>query len=156
MDIGFGWNVEALGFAYGFLLGDEKCKKRIYEVLNKRYISTLLLTFVLSGILGVLYLKHKTVFFWGEYLIRAVLGIALIALVFTVLYRIRLENKVNVLLGNISYEIYLLHGFVICVLSLIEKQLDSGIFIILVVAMSILISIPLHRINQCIVGKIKK
>lgn len=153
---GFGWNVEALGFAYGFLLGGEKCMTRVRCIFEKYYIKVLMLAFLSSVIFGLMYLKYKTVYFWGEYLLRTVLGIALIILIFTVMYRIKLGNRINSLLGNISYEVYLIHGFVICILFLIGDLLNSGLFITLTVLISIMIAIPLHKINQYIANKIRR
>lgn len=153
---GFGWYVEALGFAYGYLLGSKKCMVRVQRILEKHYVKALILAFISSAIFGFMYLKYKSVFFWGEYLLRTVLGIALIILIFTAMYRIKLGNRMSFLLGNISYEVYLIHGFVICILSLMGDFLNSGLFIVLTVLISIMIAIPLHKVDQSIAGHIRK
>lgn len=154
--VGFGWYVEALGFAYGFLLGGKKCMTGVKSIFDKYYIKVLILAFLSSAILGLVYLKFKTAYFWGEYLLRTVLGIALIILILTVMYRIKLGNRMNFLLGNISYEVYLIHGFVICILSLMGNLLNSGLFIVLTVLISIMIAIPLHKANQFVTSRIRK
>lgn len=154
--IGFGWNVEALGFLYGFLLGGEKCMTRVQHIFENYYAKVLMLAFGSSVIFGLMYLKYKTIYFWGEYLLRIVLGIVLIILVFTTMYRIKLGNRINILLGNISYEVYLIHGFVICILSLTGELLSSGLFIVLTVLISIMIAVPLHIIDQYITNRIRR
>ena len=110
-DIGFGWYVESLGFAYGFLLGDERVKKKLINLLNDYYFMMITSTTTASIILGVSYLKFKQVVFSGDYVLRILLGIALIMWVSSVTYRIKIGNKFSKLLGRISYEIFLLHGF---------------------------------------------
>lgn len=155
-NIGFGWNVEALGFAYGYLLGSNKSMARVQRIFEKYYVKVLMLAFISSAIFGGMYLKYKTIFFLGEYLLRAVLGIALILLLFTVMYKIRLGNRINILLGGISYEVYLIHGFVICILSLTGDLLNSGLFVTLTVLLSIMIAIPLHKVNQYITSRIRR
>lgn len=66
---------------------------------------------VLSLVLGVAYLYFKTVFFWGEYLLKVVLGVVLITLLFILSSKRTLGNRVADYLGDISYEVYLSHGF---------------------------------------------
>lgn len=156
INIGFGWYVESLGFAYGFLLGNKTIKDKITTILQRNWIAILFITLASSGVLGILYLKCKQIYFGGEYLVRVALGIALISLVITLMYKIKLGNRMNMLLGKISYEIYLIHGFVISVLSLAGDYFKSGVFVMLTVALSVLIAIPWNRFNQKITDRIKK
>ena len=154
--IGFGWNVEALGFAYGYLLSSNNVKRRLSSLLENRYAVTISCALFSSLAFGLLYLKFKTVVFIGEYLIRAILGIAIITLIFTVTYRLKVGNRISILLGKISYEVYLLHGFIICILSLAGDKLSSGWFICMTILITVLIAIPFHSFNQYIGNAVKR
>lgn len=99
-----GWCFERLGLVWGLLLlwNFNAIKKLISPNLYKK-----ILAIFVCLVLGITYLKFKYVFFWGEYLIKIVLGVSIIYLLFLVTYRRKWGNKAAYFLGDISYEVYL-------------------------------------------------
>ncbi len=156
---GFGWNVEAMGFLYGFILSQEKVKAKICDFLNDHYYSFVAWSFVISLILGVAYLKFKYIWFWGDYLLRIILGIALISLVLSLTYRLRVGNRASYYLGKISYEIFLTHGFVMSLLVALNDSyfsLSSGVFILLTFGLTIILAVPFNSLNSLISKQIRR
>ena len=143
---GLGWGVEILGFAYGFFLGDFKFKNKIIKIFEMHYVMALIVSFVMSFLLGILYLEFKTIYFWGGFLLKILLGISIISFVIILTYRIKLGNKVNVILGKLSYEVYLIHGLILEALERCSCDMSSGIYIMLAVTMTIAISMPFHMV----------
>ena len=98
------WIVEPLGFAYGIIAA--RFVERIKKVIAEKYI----LLFIGFGFLslgaGVAYLKFKTVVFIGSYCLKVVLGISITIFIFLVIAKLRLGNKINSFLSDISYEVY--------------------------------------------------
>lgn len=109
-----------------------------------------------SIILGVSYLKFKQVVFSGDYVLRILLGIALIMWVSSVTYRIKIGNKFSKLLGRISYEIFLLHGFSMSFFSQGSFGLSSGQFIILTFLLTVLLAYILNKIDNTISNMVKE
>ena len=123
-----GWGFERMGLAWGVLL---------YRYFDKivawmdchRAIKVVILT-TIGGILGVAYLKYKPVYFWGAYLLKVILGVALITLLFLATSNRRFGDRLSNWLGKVSYEVYLSHGMVMGALALwLPKNVDSGVFI---------------------------
>lgn len=111
----------------------------------------ILLFGVLSLVLGVAYLYFKTVFFWGEYLLKVVLGVVLITLLFILSSKRTLGNRVADYLGDISYEVYLSHGFVMGVIEWFHPELSSGVFILSTVIITICFSAAVHTVGKVLV-----
>lgn len=146
------WPFERWGLVWGVLLFT-------YFVNSKELVKptrskiALLLTACL--ILGIAYLKYKTVYFWGEYLLKIVLGFAIITQLFTLSSKRSFGNKASFFLGGISYEVYLSHGFIMHVLDKNLPNLPSGVFILATVMITILYSAIIHSIGKPIVKKIR-
>lgn len=137
------WCVERLGLIWGLLIF--AFFAMIKKWMGKYTISKLCLFSIVSIILGILYIKGcKNVFFWGEYLLRASLGLSLVITVLLLVRRLEIGNKITRFLGSISYEIYLSHGFVMSVLAFNFPALSSGEFIILTYFVTILLSWLVH------------
>ncbi len=156
--MGFSWNVEALGFMYGFLLADRKILDCIKMTIKKHTLVCSVLSIAVALIAGVAYLKFKNVYFFGEYLLRIVLGIAIISVVLLFTYRVQIGNTATRLLGKISYEVFLIHGFVMSVLSVVSEQvikLNSGIFIMMTFAFTIAFAYLFNLVNARITKAIK-
>lgn len=151
-DFGFSWYYEAMGFAYGILFAQFQDKFAAFA--KNKYFLKLSMFALCSGLSGVLYLKFKTVYFWGEYLLKCMLGIAITALVIMIVTHFRLGNRLSVELGKISFEIFLYHGFVI---SLLNKytHFSSGVFIFLTVVLTITLAFVMNRLDSIIVKRLK-
>ena len=106
---------------------------------------------VLSGILGVSYLKLKSVAVLGDYFLKIVLGITILAFMFEAISKLKVGNKLNSFLGNISYEIYLLHGGVFVLLGTIYKGMNSGMFEVVSMAVTVALAYMLSRMCRPIV-----
>lgn len=143
-----GWCFERLGLVWGLLLlwNFEAIKKLISPNLYKK-----ILAIFVCLVLGITYLKFKYVFFWGEYLIKIVLGVSIIYLLFLVTYKRKWGNKTAYFLGDISYEVYLSHGFVMSMVAKYVPCLSSGEFILTSVVLTILFSWLIHIIDKPVV-----
>lgn len=106
-------------------------------------------------VLGVAYLKYKGVFFWGEYLLKIVLGVTIITFLFILSSKRTFGNKACFFLGGISYEVYLSHGLVMRVLDNVAPNLSSGAFILTTVILTVVYSTIIHSIDKPIVRMIR-
>lgn len=142
------WCYERWGLVWGvllylFLL---EVKKRVNPSKSR-----ILLFGFLSLMLGIAYLYFKPIFFWGEYLLKVVLGLALITLLFVFSSKCTFGNRIADYLGNISYEVYLSHGFVMGVIELFYPGLSSGVFILATVMVTICFSAAVHAVGKPLV-----
>ena len=150
-----GWCFERIGLVWGVLL------YRYYgEIVSwmdcHRWIKVAILT-VISVILGILYLKYKFVYFYGAYLLKVILGLALVTLLFTATSNYKFGNGVSKWLGNISYEVYLSHGIVMGTMALYFSQIESsGWFIIATFVVTLFLSTCIHAIGKPIVKRLRK
>ena len=143
------WTVEPLGFAYGIIAAtySDGIKRRMKE----KWLLRSGIFMILSGVLGIAYLKFKPVAVFGDYLLKIVLGIAITVFIFEIMAKFKVGNKLNSFLGNISYEIYLLHGSVFTLLAAIDKNMNSGVFVVASVAITVALAYVLNRICRPIV-----
>ncbi len=156
------WPAECYGFIWGILIFDFKHK--IEMILSKKYFIPLLTSFFGSLILGVLYLKFKHITFFGDYCLKILLGFFLVCFILTLSFCFNFNKRPIQFIGNISYEIYLVHIFVIHFLSdiLLKNNIgmQSGIFILIVYVattiISILVYLPSKYINVKFVDFIKR
>ena len=132
------WAVESLGFVYGIVVANRQ--EMIANWLDKKWKRKSIVLATASMGLGLAYLKYKPVAFWGDYLLKIGLGVALLALMFALIGKARVGNAISRFLGNISYEIYLLHGAAFGVLVCCRPDLDmnSGLFIWLALCLTVL------------------
>ncbi len=149
-----GWCFERMGLAWGVLL--YRYFDRIVAWMDEhRLVKAIILTFV-GGVLGIAYLKFKPVYFWGAYLLKILLGVDLIALLFTATSNRRFGDKVSLWLGNISYEVYLSHGIVMAALALwLPQSISSGLFILLTVIVALALSTIIHSVGKPIVSRLR-
>ncbi len=146
----FGWYVECLGFAYGIIIFN--IQDKINNMLNKKYFINLIIFVCLSIILGIIYIKIKNVELIN-YIIKIILGISLISLIAVLFKKIKVYNKVLDTLGNISYEIFLLHTIIIYILK--DLNIISGLYIITVLIITILCAYIMKKIDNKISKLIK-
>lgn len=148
-----GWCYERCGLIWGLFLYLN------FEVVKKwvrpSYLRLACL-FLISFGLGVAYLQFKPVFFWGEYLLKIVLGVVLILLLFTSTSKRKFGNPVMFFLGSISYEIYLSHGLVMYTLQCFDFYYSSGSFIIITVFSTILFSAVIHKVGTPLIKFLRK
>lgn len=144
----FSWAVESFGFIYGMVLALHK--EKIYTLLSTKPLLKLSVLTVLSLVSGVAYLKFKYVFFFGDYLLKIFLGIFILLLILAVNTRISFSNPISLLLGSISYEVYLIHAFVFDKLMLYVPSLQSGVFILCCIIITTLLSLAVKFICKLI------
>ena len=151
--IDFGWQVPSLGLIYGLLLA--RHKNQFINFLGNRLVIKIITSSLLSVILGLIYMKYKSIAFFGDFVIRAFLGIAIILLLFHLTVKLKTGNKISAFLGKISFEIYLSHPFVMMALQSSQWNLAPGEFLMLTIAITIAISAILHSVSQTIVDRIR-
>lgn len=148
-----GWCFERIGLIWGILL--YRYYKPFVEWMERHRLIKGILLGLISGLLGLAYLRYKAVWLWGEYLLKIVLGVAIILFLFTVTSNRKIGNTMGLCLGNISYEVYLSHGIVMGFLSTMIPSTESGFFIFLVVIVTLSISWAVHLIDYPIVKSLR-
>ena len=98
--------------------------------------------------MGLCYLKFKPVVFWGDYLLKIVLGLFLLAFLLFVNTKINFGNKLSAFLGRISFEVYLTHGLVFRILDNLMPGVNSGVFILMSLLITVILSAVEKYINQ--------
>lgn len=154
-DIGvaMGWCYERYGLIWGILL--YRFMPRIKGWLTGHRGTKLILFMVLSMLLGLAYLKYKTVYFYGEYLLKIILGFVIIVFLLLVTIGREYGNRIIIYLSAISFEVYLIHGFVIGSLEALAPELSSGKFIILAYAITVIFADVAHRISKIFVRRLR-
>lgn len=147
------WSHERMGLVWGLLLYRNLASVRGFLERHQRV--TLFILAPLALVLGVGYLKYKAVFFWGEYLLKVVLGVVLLALLFSATFGLKIgDNKVSRWLGSISYEVYLGHAILMNILNtLIPTSIPSGQFICLACTLMVILASLVHPIAKTIIDK---
>ncbi len=136
----FRWNVEIFGFFLGIVIYNHK------DIVRTNVKSVIIVALV-SIILGLLYIKYKNVMILGNYLLRIILTVSLNYLSFQIISIIRFGNKVTNCLGKISYETYLIHPGIIAILSKTLTSLNSGLFVVLSIFISLLLAYGINIID---------
>lgn len=139
------WCPEVLGFAWGILLG--RWKNRFTGWTDKGWLAKNAGLCLLAGILGVGYLMGKGIPFWGDYVLKIVLGVAILGFVLGLNTKISMGNRVSRLLGSISYEVFLLHDVSFFVLEKAFPGLNSGVFILMSLLVTAALSLAVQRIS---------
>ena len=147
------WCFEQYGLVWGILLC--RFEARFLSWIHNRRVLKVIVLILRGAVLGIGYLKFKAVPFWGEYVLKIVLGAELLILVFTLLDGFIKENCVTRFLGNISYETYLLHGASFALLAMVDN-LDSGVFILIAVGCTIAMATAVKYIATPLVKAIRR
>ncbi|MFG6386010.1 MAG: acyltransferase family protein [Muribaculaceae bacterium] len=155
-ELDFTWCYEQWGLIWGLLAF--KYKQQFINFISDKGWVKICSLLVISGILGVMYLKFKHIAFWGEYLLKIGLGFSLLLTMFAVLQGWFCENRISRRLGKISYEVYLLHGAMFAA-ALYLRPANSGVFILYTVALTLIgaaimraISTPLIKMGKRLIG----
>ena len=148
-----GWCYERWGLVWGVFLSLflPQVRQFVRAKTNK-----ILLWGMLSLVFGIAYLSFKPVFFYGEYLLKIVLGLIIIIFLFTLSSQRKFGNMTINFLGEISYEVYLSHGFIMLLLKTFIPQLSSGLFVLMTVILTIGFSTIVHYIDKPIVKFCRK
>ena len=139
------WCPEVLGFVWGILLG--RWKNRFTDWTDKGWLAKNAGLCLLSGVLGVGYLMGKGIPFWGDYVLKIVLGMAILGLILGLNTKISIGNRVSRLLGAISYEVFLLHDVSFFMLEKVFPGLNSGVFILMSLLVTAALSLAVQRIS---------
>jgi peptidoglycan/LPS O-acetylase OafA/YrhL len=110
---------------------------------------------LLSLLLGVAYVMNKAIWFYGEYLLKIVLGFVIVSFVLFLSRKRSFGNTVVNHLGAISYEIYLSHEFMMSISSTVFPKMSSGLFICLVLACTIAFSTLVHKGSSKLVALVR-
>ena len=138
----FAWPVETLGYLYGILLA--KYRTALCGFARKRWFWLCLCLCVACALLGAAYLSWKQTVFFGDYLLRAVLGAAITALVLAAHTKLPVGNFISRFLGRLSYEIYLLHEAVFLTLLAVFPQWTQGVMIVPALALTVAAAVAVN------------
>ena len=139
-----------MGFAYGIILYNKE--NNINSFLETDYIKKILVEIVVSIILGILYIKLKNVIIIN-YILKILLGISIISLIICLLRKIKINNKILSFLGNISFEIYLLHDMIMQ--KLLGLNVTSGLYIVISLTVIIVSASVMNYIDSKITKSLK-
>ena len=148
-----GWCFERMGLVWGILL--YRHYDKFVTWMDKSRMAKSIVLCMMSLILGVAYLKYKSIWFLGEYVLKIILGIVIISFLFTMTSNRKFGNKFSFWLGDISYEVYLSHGLMMGVLAYYMPNLTSEWFILLTVVSTLVISTLIHAIGKPIVNRLR-
>lgn len=139
------WCFERWGLVWGLVLF--ACLPKVKKAIAFSPMKFAIVA-VVALILGVGYLMYKPVYFWGEYLLKVMLGLAIIIFIFVTTSKLKLGNAVINFLGDISYEVYLLHGGIMIALAKYCPSLSSGIFIFITIGITIATAALAHFLDK--------
>lgn len=139
-----GWPTEMWGCLYGMYLALNK--EKVKNVLSQKFFILMPVFLVTAGVAGLLYLKYKYIFFFGEYLLKVLLGLLITMVIFVYNSKFKIGNTVNRFLGKISYEVYLIHALSFLIVDYLIPGIDSGLFILLSIAITIVLSVIINKI----------
>lgn len=132
------WYVERYGLIWGLLL--YRYFPNIVQWLNaSRNIKSIILL-ITSILVLVAYHSLKQHGIGYRYIFEMLSALFLVLLIFLLTQRKVYGNKLSFFLGSISYEVYLSHRNVMEIILNISPSLSSGIFITLVVLITLLFS----------------
>lgn len=143
------WPTECMGFMWGIILYN--CIDKLKRYMNRNWKKKIMVSLILSAIVGVAYLKYKDIYFWGDYGLKTVLGMIILLFVLCLMVRLNIANKINQFLGSISYEIYLIHAYIYAIIATIfGNMLDSGMFIWLAFIVTIILALLVNHFSKII------
>ena len=148
------WCPEIYGFIWGIVLSN--VKDRFAGWMRNRWLVKVGAFCIIAGILGIAYLKFKLVVFFGDYVLKIVLGLAIIVFMLAANTRIEIGNKVSLFLGSISFEVYLLHGTVFTLIAHFVLEIISGAFIVMSIIVTVILALIVHKVGEPISKKIVK
>ena len=145
------WPTEIFGFLWGILLANLAAKFQNFS--RQKWLLKAGIFCISALILGVLYLKFKPVPVWGDYLLKTLLGLAILVFMLLLNTKISIGNKALNFLGGISYEMYLSHTVIISLIQRLCPELISGVFIWLVLIGSFALSVLIWYVSRLLLKK---
>ena len=139
------WCTEIIGFVWGMILFSQYDK--IKEFFRKKWLAKTIMFCISSLVLGVMYLKFKPVIFWGDYILKIILGLSILSFVLILNNKIAIGNKISYFLGDISFEVYLVHVAVSTVISTLFPSIGSGLYVLSVIVISIFFGALVHKVG---------
>ena len=134
---------------FGFIWGIAFFRFREYFIcwMKNRWFIKCFVICMVAGAVGLIYLKFKTIVFFGDYLLKIFFGVLIILFMLAINAHVTFENKISKFLGLVSYEVYLLHGTVFGIINFLVPGLESGIFILLSVVITVALSAIVHKVS---------
>ena len=148
--IGTTWCPEIFGFIWGIILF--RLRDFFIDRMKKRWFIKCLIFCIVAGAAGLIYLKFKMIVFFGDYLLKILLGILITLFMLAVNTRVNIGNQISKFVGTLSYEVYLLHGTVFGIISFLMPGLESGVFILLSIVITVILSAVVHKISTLLLG----
>ncbi|MBR5413426.1 MAG: acyltransferase [Fibrobacter sp.] len=148
-----GWCYERMGLVWGTLLF--VFFPRVANFMRQRWVAKTAVLGLLSLALGVAYVLNKHIWFYGEYLLKIVLGFVIISFVLFLAKKRTFGNAVINHLGLISYEIYLSHELVMSIVASYFPSISSGLFVCATLAFTILLSSFVHVLSAKMVSFVR-
>ncbi len=133
-----GWDIERIGFIIGIILyhnGDS-----IKNFILNRFVINLFINFVLTFLLGLMYVKYKGHVILGGFLLRGLLEISFLFLIVIISLKVKNQNYMIKLGNKISYEIYICHPLVFLFLAKLQFVKTSSFFICLTLAVTLVLA----------------
>lgn len=147
------WRCERFGLIWGLLFYRYiPLIKRF--LIHKRLYKTILFT-LLCMIFGIMYLRFKSVYFWGEYILKIILGLVIIVWMMLLTVKRQFGNRFSFWLGKISYEVYLLHTIVMFAIIKVSNNLSSGLFILITYIFTLIISTIINWCSNKVIKKLR-
>lgn len=146
------WCPEVFGFAWGILLG--RYQERFLGWADRGWPGKTAAMGLLAVALGLGYLRWKGIPFFGDYALKILLGVGILCWILSLNARISIGNRAGRLLGAISYEVYLLHDAAFFALETLCPSMNSGLFILLSLLLTIAVSLAVQRISSRILEPI--
>lgn len=148
-----GWRCERFGLIYGLLFF--RFSRSIKEWLMRNRLPKIILFIILSVLIGLIYLQFKNVIFWGEYILKIILGAIIIFCVLLLSVKRQFGNKFSFWLGRISYEVYLLHTIIMSAIIKIMPDLSSGVFIMATYVLTLVFATGINWCSGAIVMRLR-
>lgn len=146
------WCTEVFGFIWGIIL------YAMYDRIKNFFCLTwgvkVTAAFLLSLVLGICYLLFKGVFFWGDYVLKIILGLSILCFILILNGKIQMGNKISEFLGDISFEIYLLHQSVFKAIENMFPSISSGEFILISIILTVLLATIIHKVCNTLLNKL--
>ncbi len=147
------WAPESFGFIWGIVLASINVK--FVEKVKNKWLFNWIANAVIATILGVAYLKLKYVPFAGDYVLKIVLGLAILCFTLVSNTRIQFGNRINMFLGKISFEIYLIHSEMFIILGRLHRWNSSGAYILVDIVASVGIAYAINMFSAKLIETVK-
>ena len=141
-----------MGFVWGIVL--YRIKNSFITILNDNWMLKSLILCMIAGITGIGYLKFKTISFFGDYLLKILLGILITTFMLAINTKVSIGNRVSNYLGSISFEVYLVHTLVFYIVKNVNSNLSSGVFILVSLILTVVLANLIKKLSTIIVQRI--